>query len=108
MASTEFSDFLLLWPWKLGEGHQNPISLRYVPIIYPWKFGKNPTTGSQDIVQKRKCHADTNANTDAKGIRTKNNIWGDIKICTLDYCNFVGHLNDCQSQISKLVIEKLS
>ena len=31
------------------------------------KFGKTPNTGSQDIVQTRKCHA----NADAKGIRTK-------------------------------------
>ena len=28
-----------------------------VPNTYPRKFGKNPTTGSQDIVQTRKCHA---------------------------------------------------
>ena len=33
--------------------------LCYVQIIYPWKFGKNPTTGSQYIMQIRKCHADT-------------------------------------------------
>ena len=34
---------------------------------------KNPTTGSQDIVQTRKRHADTdaNANADVNGIRTK-------------------------------------
>ena len=29
----------------------------FVPIIYPKKFGKNPTIGSQDVVQTRKCHA---------------------------------------------------
>ena len=51
---TEFSVFLLLWPWKLGQGHQNLIVLCYVPIIYPWNIG-NLTTGSQDIVQTRKC-----------------------------------------------------
>ena len=43
---------------------------------------KNPPTGSWDIVQTRKCHADAdadadadaNANADANRIRTKNNI----------------------------------
>ena len=33
---------------------------------------KNPTTGSQDIVQTRKCHAD--ANTYANGIHIKINM----------------------------------
>ena len=51
--------------------------LCYVPIIYPYKFGKNLTTGSQDIVQTRKC--DANANTDAdasaNSIRTKNKMF---------------------------------
>ena len=32
------------------------------------KFGKNQTTGSQDIVHTRKCDTDTNR------IRTKNNM----------------------------------
>ena len=41
----------------------------YVLIIYLCKFGKNPTTGSQDIVQTRKCHANAN------WIRNKNNIY---------------------------------
>ena len=40
----------------------------YVPIINPWKIGKSRTTGSQDIMQTKKCHADTN------GIRTKINM----------------------------------
>ena len=49
----------------------------YVQIIYPGKFGKNPATGSKDIVQTRKWNSDTDAN----GIRTKNNTssplwWG--------------------------------
>ena len=57
----DFSVFLLLWPWQLGQGHKNLISSYYVQNIYPCKFGKNPTTGSQDIVQTRKCHADANA-----------------------------------------------
>ena len=61
-----FSVFLLLWPWKLGQGHQNQIY--YVQIIYPWKFDKNPTTGSQDIVQTRKSHTDANAKADANWI----------------------------------------
>ena len=38
-----------------------------------WKFGKNPTTGSQDIVQTRKCDADTKADADANEIHTKIN-----------------------------------
>ena len=64
----EFSLFLLLWSWKLGQGHQNLISsllcpvLCNVPVIYPWKFGKNQTTGSQDIVQTRKCDANADSN----------------------------------------------
>ena len=28
------------------------------PTIYPWKFSKNPTTDSYDVVQTRKCDAD--------------------------------------------------
>ena len=42
--------------------------LCYVPIIYPQKFGKNPSTGSQDIVQTKKC------DSEAYRIRTKNNM----------------------------------
>ena len=30
--------------------------LCYVQVIYRWKFGKEPTTGSQGILQTRKCH----------------------------------------------------
>ena len=48
--------------------------LCYVLIIYPWKFGKNPNTGSQDIAQGRKCDADANADTNANRIHTKNNM----------------------------------
>ena len=36
------------------------------PMMYPCKFGKNLTTGSQDIVQSRKCH--TNAEIHTKTI----------------------------------------
>ena len=28
--------------------------------MYPWKYGKNPSTGAQDTVQTRKCHAKAN------------------------------------------------
>ena len=68
--------FLWLWPLKFSQGHKNLISSLHVPIIYPWKFGKNPTTGSQDIVQTRKCDSDVDANTyaDANGIHTKINM----------------------------------
>ena len=38
--------------------------------VYPWKFNKSPTTGSQDIMQTIKC----DANADATGIHTKNNV----------------------------------
>ena len=41
-----------------------------VSSILPSKFGKNPTTGSQDIVQKRKFHTNMNPNTN----HTKNNM----------------------------------
>ena len=58
------------------------------------EFGKNPTTGSQDIVQPRKCHADTDADADANGIRAKINIsprrtrrWGNI----IRRCQRVGY-----------------
>ena len=57
--------------------------------MYPWKFSKNPITGSQDIVQTRKC--DANANMDAKGICTKSNMfppWAG-KIFTHHISNFV-------------------
>ena len=54
--SEEIDVPLLLWFWKVCQCHQNLLS--YVPIIYPRIFGKNPTTGSQDIVQTRKCAAD--------------------------------------------------
>ena len=39
------------------------------------KFDKNPTTGSQDIVQTRKCHADARQrkrHAHSHGISTKN------------------------------------
>ena len=47
-------------------------------------------TGSWDIVQTRKCHADANANSDANRICTKNNMFpspsvGDIKILPMKY-----------------------
>ena len=42
--------------------------LCYVPIICQWKFGKNLTTGPQDIMQTRKY------NTEANGIYTNINI----------------------------------
>ena len=44
--------------------------LCYVPIIYPWKFVKDRTTGSKDILQTRMCDAGTNAGE----ISTKNNM----------------------------------
>ena len=56
---SKFSNFLLLQPWKLSQGHQNLNSSCYVLTINPWKFGKNRTTDLQDIVQIKKCHADT-------------------------------------------------
>ena len=48
-------------------------------MLYPCKFSYNPPTGSWDIVQTRKCHADANR------IHTKNNMFpspsvGDIMI----------------------------
>ena len=43
--------------------------LCYVPIIHPWKFVKNPTTGSQNIMQTRKSK-----DADANGICTLINM----------------------------------
>ena len=54
---------------KLGQSHQIKSVLCYVQIIYPWKFGKNPTNGSQVTVQTRTCDANTKG--DAKGIHTE-------------------------------------
>ena len=45
----------LVFPWKLGQGHQNLISSLLYPN-YSWKFGKNPTTGSKYIVWTRQCN----------------------------------------------------
>ena len=42
-------------------------------MIYPCKFGKNPTTGSQDIVQTR--------NGDANRIQTKNSMSPSPEVC---------------------------
>ena len=41
-------------------------------MMYPCKFGTNPTTGSQDIAQTRKWQANTMAN--AGGTHTNNNM----------------------------------
>ena len=60
--------FLLLWPWKLGQSHQNLISSLLCPNYRSWKFTKNPTNGSQDIVQTRKCEANTNTDANANEI----------------------------------------
>ena len=75
----EFSGvFLWLSPWKLGQGHQNLISSLLSSHYIPVKICESPTTGSQDIMQTRKCDADANANTDsnaeANGICTKNSM----------------------------------
>ena len=64
LPTTKFSVFLLLWltirSWSPKSSH-----FCYVPIIYPWKFVKNPTAGSQAILQTRNSHADANANANA-------------------------------------------
>ena len=79
----DFSDFLLLWPWKIGQSRKsNQCFVMYQIYInvYLWKFGRNPTTGSQGIVQTRKIDADADANAnantdaDASGISTKINM----------------------------------
>ena len=46
------------------------VSSLLCPNYVSIKFGKNPTTGSQDNVQARKCHA----NADAKPMPTSNGI----------------------------------
>ena len=50
--------------------------------MYLCKFGQNPSTGSKDITSER-SYADADAEVDADGICTKNNMsptfgWGDI------------------------------
>ena len=52
---------------KLDQGQQNLISSLLCPNYISIKFGKNPITSSQDIVQTRKCDNDANA----KGICIK-------------------------------------
>ena len=59
-VTKEFSVFLLLWPWKLGQSHQNLIRSFLCPNYLSIKICKNQITGSQDIVQTWKCHAYVN------------------------------------------------
>ena len=47
-----FTVFIVWWPWKLGQGHQNLIIFFLViPMIQYIKFGQNPFFGSRDRVQ---------------------------------------------------------
>ena len=43
--SLRIFSFLLLWAWKLGQGHLKLISYLLCPNCISIKFGKNPTTG---------------------------------------------------------------
>ena len=43
-------------------------------MLHTCKFSQNPPTGSWDIVQTRKSHANADANADANRIHTKNNM----------------------------------
>ena len=45
-----FTVFIVWWPWKWGQGHQNLI-LIIIPMIQYIKFGQNPSFGSRDRVQ---------------------------------------------------------
>ena len=63
--------------------------------MYQCKFGQNPLFGSEYIARKQKV--DTDANADAYGIRTKNNIsptfrvWGtEVSPVTVDYYDTAG------------------
>ena len=60
--------FLVLWPWNQVKVTKIKSVIRFIHIIYPWKFGKIPTTGLQDIMQTRECDADANR------IRTRINM----------------------------------
>ena len=60
----ELSVFLLLWPYKLGQGHQNLISSLLCPNYISMKIWYESTAGSYDM-QARKCEAKAYANTDA-------------------------------------------
>ena len=61
--------------------------------MYPLKFGKDPTTGSDDIVQKRKCQANAYTKANANGVHTKNIMspphrWGEIILGKMVYFQF--------------------
>ena len=48
--------FIVWWPWKLGQGHQNLIkssNLLTIPKLQYIKFGQNQSFGSRDRVQTR-------------------------------------------------------
>ena len=45
-----FTVFIVWWPWKLGQGHQNLLFF-IIRIIQYIKFGHNPSFGSRDRVQ---------------------------------------------------------
>ena len=58
-----FSFNLLLWPYKLGQGHQNLISFFVMSQLYSHEnLARIQPLSSQDIVQTRQCHAHANAN----------------------------------------------
>ena len=40
----------LLWPWKLGQGHQNLSKSSNAQMLYPCKFGSNLPTSAGDIL----------------------------------------------------------
>ena len=48
----EFS-VLLLWPWKLDQGHQNPVSSLVCPSYTAMKNTKNPTTGHKILCRQK-------------------------------------------------------
>ena len=73
MSLTEYLVFPLLWSWKLGQGHQNLISLSN--LLMSKLYIHENWVGIQRLVHKlfcrRKCHADANADANADEKKTK-------------------------------------
>ena len=49
-----FTVFIVWWPWKLGQCHQNLIN-SFIPMIQYIKFGQKPSFGSRDRAECRQA-----------------------------------------------------
>ena len=50
-----FTVFIVWWPWKLGQGHENVTHPFNYPNYTTYKFALNPSFGSRDRVQTSLC-----------------------------------------------------